>query len=129
MVDETGWDLKDYKIFCFNGKPTYVEVDYNRSVKHMLNAYDLNWNFLEFCDSSPNNRDANITKPQRLNEMLEIAKKLSKDMAFLRVDMYSIYDKIYCGELTLYPGSGFIQFNPMRTDYELGKLLELPITK
>ena len=45
MVDETGWDLKDYKIFCFNGKPVYVEVDYNRSVKHMLNAYDLDWNF------------------------------------------------------------------------------------
>ena len=129
MVDETGWDLKDYKIFCFNGKPVYVEVDYNRSVKHMLNAYDLDWNFLEFCDSSPNNRDADIPKPQRLDEMLEIAKVLSKDMTFLRVDMYSIYDKIYCGELTLYPGSGFIQFNPMKTDYELGKLLRLPIDK
>ena len=50
-------------------------------------------------------------------------------MTFLRVDMYSIYDKIYCGELTLYPGSGFIQFNPMKTDYELGKLLRLPIDK
>ena len=86
MVDETGWDLKDYKIFCFNGKPVYVEVDYNRSVKHMLNAYDLDWNFLEFCDSSPNNRDADIPKPQRLDEMLEIAKVLSKDMTFLRVD-------------------------------------------
>lgn len=37
---------------------------------------------LEFCDSSPNNRDADIPKPQRLDEMLEIAKVLSKDMTF-----------------------------------------------
>ena len=126
MVDETGWDLKDYKIFCFNGKPTYVEVDFNRSVRHMLNAYDLDWNFLEFCDSSPNDKNANIKKPERLNEMIRIAEKLSENIPFLRVDMYSIFDKIYCGELTLYPGSGFIQFNPMHTDYELGKLLVLP---
>lgn len=127
MVDETGWDLKDYKIFCFNGKPIYVEVDYNRSVKHMLNAYDLNWNFLDFCDKSPNNRDADIPKPQRLDDMLKIAEKLSEGHIFLRVDMYSIYDKIYCGELTFYPGSGFIQFNPRKTDIELGKRLKLPI--
>ena len=129
LVDETGWDLKDYKIFCFNGKPTYVEVDYNRSIRHMLNAYDLEWNFLEFCDSSPNDRNADIKKPEKLQEMIDIAKKLSEGIDFLRVDMYSIYDKIYCGELTLYPGSGFIQFNPMKTDYELGKLLKLPINE
>lgn len=129
LVDETGWDLKDYKIFCFNGKAIYVEVDYNRSVRHMLNAYDLEWNFLEFCDSSPNDRNADIKKPQRLDEMIQIAEKLSEGMIFLRVDMYSIYDKIYCGEMTLYPGSGFIQFNPMETDYKLGELLELPINK
>lgn len=127
MVDETGWDLKDYKIFCFNGKPVYIEVDYNRSVKHMLNAYDLNWNFLDFCDKSPNNKDADIPKPQRLDDMLKIAEKLSEGFTFLRVDMYSIYDRIYCGELTLYPGSGFIQFNPPETDAELGKRLRLPI--
>lgn len=129
LVDETGWDLKDYKIFCFNGKAIYVEVDYNRSVRHMLNAYDLDWNFLEFCDSSPNDRNADIKKPQRLDEMIKIAEKLSEGMIFLRVDMYSIYDKIYCGEMTLYPGSGFIQFNPMETDYKLGELLKLPIDK
>lgn len=129
LVDETGWDLKDYKIFCFHGIPTYIEVDYNRSVRHMLNAYDLDWNFLDFCDSSPNDRNADIKKPKKIDKMIEIAKKLSEGTEFIRVDLYSIDDKVYCGELTLYPGSGFIQFNPMQTDYELGKLLSLPIEK
>lgn len=126
LVDETGWDLKDYKIFCFNGKPAYIEVDYNRSIRHMLNAYDVDWNLLNFCDSSPNDPNANIVKPKCLDEMLEIAKVLSKDFNFLRVDLYSIESKVYCGELTLYPGGGCIQFNPPSTDYVLGSLLKLP---
>ena len=50
MVDESGWDLKDYKVFCFNGKPDYIEVDFNRSIKHKLNPYDFDWKPLNFCD-------------------------------------------------------------------------------
>ena len=129
LVDETGWDLKDYKIFCFNGKPTYVEVDFNRSVSHKLNPYDFDWNLLDFCDDSPSDPNANIPKPKKLKEMIDIAATLSKDMLFLRVDFYSIYDDIYVGELTLYPGSGYIQFKPMSTDLKLGKLLKLPTDK
>ena len=125
MVDESGWDLKDYKVFCFNGKADYVEVDFNRSIKHMLNPYDFDWNPLNFCDSSKNDYSVNIPKPKRLMEMKEIAEKLSKDMDFLRVDFYSIDDRIYVGELTLCPGSGFIAFDPKETDLYYGKKLNI----
>ena len=57
--------------------------------------------------------------------MKEIAADLSKDMDFLRVDFYSIEDNIYVGELTLYPGSGFIAFDPKDTDLIYGKKLRL----
>lgn len=125
MVDESGIELKDYKIFCFNGVPTYVEVDFNRFVKHKLNTYDFDWNPLNFCDSSKNDYSADIKKPSRLEDMKKIAAKLSKNIRFLRVDFYSIFDDIYIGELTLYPGSGFIQFEPKSVDIELGKLLNM----
>lgn len=125
MVDETGWDLKDYKIFCFNGRADYVEVDFNRSIEHKLNPYDFDWNPLNFCDSSKNDYSADIPKPKRLSEMKEIAEKFSKDMDFLRVDFYSIGDKLYIGELTLCPGSGFIAFDPKETDLTYGKKLTL----
>ena len=46
-------------------------------------------------------------------------------MAFLRVDFYSINDKIYVGELTLHPGSGFIQFDPREIDIKYGKKLNI----
>ena len=127
MVDESGKELKDYKIFCFNGKAEYVEVDFNRFIEHKLNPYDFDWKPLNFCDSSKNDYAANIPKPQRLEDMRRIAEELSKDIPFLRVDFYSIFDKIYVGELTLYPGSGWIQFDPKSTDEKYGKLLKLNI--
>ncbi len=125
LVDESGIELKDYKIFCFNGKAEYVEVDFNRAIRHKLNTYDFDWNPLNFGDKSPNDYNANIKKPKKLAEMRKIAEKLSKDMVFLRVDFYSIEDKIYIGELTLYPGSGFINFNPSEVDLKYGKLLDI----
>ncbi len=125
MVDESGTELKDYKIFCFNGQAEYVEVDFNRHIEHKLNPYDFDWNPLNFCDSSKNDYTADIQKPKRLEEMRKLAEKLSQDMPFLRVDFYSIADKIYIGELTLFPGSGFIQFEPKSVDLKYGKLLNI----
>lgn len=125
MEDESGTELKDYKIFCFNGRPEYVEVDFNRFVEHKLNPYDFDWNPLNFCDSSRNDYDADIKKPARLDDMRRIAAELSKDMLFLRVDFYSIRDRIYVGELTLTPGAGFIKFDPGSVDLKYGRMLDL----
>ena len=129
MVDESGTELKDYKIFCFNGKPEYVEVDFNRYIQHKLNTYDFDWNPLNFCDSSPSDYSVDIKKPKKLDEMRRIAAELSKDIPFLRVDFYSIDDNIYIGELTFFPGSGFIQYKPKEMDLKYGKLLNIENVK
>ena len=125
MVDESGVELKDYKVFCFNGKPDYVEVDFNRWIEHKLNPYDFEWNPLNFCDKSKNDYSANIPKPKRIKDMYRLAEKLSEGYPFLRVDFYAIYDRLYVGELTLCPGSGFIQFDPKEIDYKYGKKLKI----
>ena len=57
--------------------------------------------------------------------MRRIAQLLSADYPFMRVDFYSIYDKIYIGEITLFPGSGFIQYEPRSMDLKYGEMLEL----
>ena len=126
MVDESGWQLKDYKIFCFNGEPKFIEVDYDRYVGHKLNVYDLEWNFIEFYMTSPNDPNVKIEKPKQLTEMLDLARKLSKGDIFVRVDFYSIGDKLYFGELTYHPGCGMIDFHPDEWDYKVGEWLELP---
>ena len=56
----------------------------------------------------------------------ELAKVLSKGVPFVRVDFYEINTKIYFGELTFYPGSGYISFEPEEWNKKLGDMLELP---
>lgn len=125
LVDESGWQLKDYKVFCFNGEPKFIEVDYDRYVHHKLNVYDLDWNYIDFYMTSHNDPNVIIEKPKKLELMLELCRKISKDIKFLRVDFYSIGDQLYFGELTFHPGSGFIDFYPKEYDWKLGKMLNL----
>lgn len=126
MEDESGWQLKDYKVFCFNGEPQFVEVDYDRYVGHKLNVYDLNWNFLDFYMTSPNDSSVMIPKPKCMEKMIQLARVLSRGLINVRVDFYSIGDKLYFGELTLTPGSGCIEFYPEEYDSLLGSKLLLP---
>ena len=116
--------INDYKILCFNGKPSYIIVDIDRYVGHKRNFYDIEWNNLYITSDCPaSNR--NIEKPDNLDEMLNIAAKLSKDFPFVRVDLYNVDGKVYFGELTFYPWSGYVQFEPDEFDYLLAKPLHL----
>lgn len=126
MADESGWQLKDYKVFCFNGEPKFVEVDYDRYVGHKLNVYDLNWNFVDFYMTSPNDKSVKIEKPNKLEKMIELAKELAKGSIFVRVDFYSINEQLFFGELTFHPGTGLIDFHPEEYDRILGDMLTLP---
>ena len=129
MEDESGWQLKDYKVFCFNGEPQFVEVDYDRYVGHKLNVYSLDWKFLDFYMTSPNDSSVIIPKPKCLNKMIDFAKTLSSGLVHIRVDFYSIGEKLYFGELTFTPGSGLINFHPEEYDALLGSKLLLPYEK
>lgn len=127
MVDESGWELKDYKVFVMNGSAPFVEVDYNRYVFHKLNVYDRDWQFIDFYMTSPNDKNVQIPKPQKLNLMLTLAEKIAHQAKarFLRVDFYSIGEQLYVGELTFTPGSGCIAFYPQEYDKIVGSMLDI----
>lgn len=58
--------------------------------------------------------------------MIELAEKLSSGFPHLRVDFYEVENQVLFGELTFFNGSGFTRFNPIKADYEIGKLIKLP---
>ncbi len=126
MVDESGTDLKDYKIFCFNGSPRLIQVDYNRFKGHMRNLYSTQWDFLDVKLTFPSNPDAKIPRPENLETLLAYAEKLSQDIPFVRTDFYVINDQIFFGELTFFPGSGWEFFEPESFEMYMGHLLVLP---
>jgi hypothetical protein len=126
MVDETGDELKDYKIFNFDGKPKLIQVDFGRFTKHKRNLYSINWNFIDATIQYPNDPNYKIEKPKELDKMLELARTLSQNIPHVRTDFYSIADRIYFGELTFYHGSGYERFTPESLNVELGECLVLP---
>ena len=54
--------------------------------------------------------------------MITVAEKLASDFPFVRVDLYNINGRIVFGELTFYPWSGYVKFEPDEFDFSLGRL-------
>lgn len=127
MVDESGEELKDYKFFCFDGNPRFIQVDYDRFNNHKRNLYDVEWNRLPFTLQVPTDWKHEIPKPEAYSEMLEISKKLSKGISHLRVDLYHISGKVYFGEMTFFHGCGHEKFKPEEWNYKFGEWIKLPI--
>ena len=102
----------------------YVASDRtNGDVK--FDYYDLDFNHLDIKQKYPNSRIP-LIKPKRFDEMIEISKKLSKEFAHVRVDLYEANGKVYFGELTFFHLSGFIPFQPEKWDKIFGAWLKLP---
>lgn len=128
--DQTG-DLKDYKWYCFNGEPKYCQVIQNRTSKETIDFFDTEWNHMEFVGLTPGvgNADKKPSRPVALSNQIEIARKLSEGIPFIRVDLYEVKGRIYFGELTFYPASGMGVFTPEKYDRILGTMLDLPMNK
>ena len=119
-------ELKDYKLMCFNGEVKCLFVCSERYSEEGLRVtfFDTEWNQLPF-ERHYKKSEKEIGKPNNLEKMIELAERLSKDMPFVRVDFYEIDDKIYFGELTFFPGSGFEEFNPEYYDKVLGEYIDI----
>lgn len=126
MADGEETELKDYKVFNFDGEPRLIQVDYNRFSNHKRNLYSVDWEYIDAQIQYPKDSSVTIRKPDCLNEMLELAKKLSEGYPHVRTDFYIIEGKIYFGELTFYHGSGIEKFEPYKLEKQMGDWLILP---
>jgi hypothetical protein len=115
--------LNDYKIYCFHGEPTFIQTIFDRGNETKEDWYDTNWNLQDAYYFSAKKKY--VKKPKQLDELLKVAKKLSKDFPYVRVDLYIVDNKIYFGELTFRPYGGFMKFVPESFDNDLGKYLDL----
>lgn len=127
LVDESGYELKDYKIHCFNGEPKLIQVDFGRFSIHRRNLYDMQWNFIDASIMYPNDPSTEIKRPHKLQEMLEIASVLSYSFPYVRVDLYVVNDRIYFGELTFHHGAGYEKITPESYNLLMGSWLKLPL--
>lgn len=69
--------------------------------------------------------DGSLEKPKCFDEMVEIARKLSADFRFVRVDLYELDGKVYFGELTFTPAHCVFPSFSERFIQEMGACLTL----
>lgn len=121
----------DYKFSVFNrsrGEKPYVFIQYMRDRFENLvqDLYLEDWTPAPFKLSHQRTIGTLAPKPEALDEMLEIARKLAAPFGYLRVDFYLHDGKVYVGELTLTPGAGGYAFDPPGWDEILGDKFEWP---
>lgn len=116
----------DYKIHCFNGEPVFTLICSER--ESQMKACCVN-NLYEVLDYIPeNNRHYGgklPEKPKEFDKMLDVAKTISANFPFVRVDLYSSGNNIFIGELTFLPQGGLIKYYKQNVLTDLGNLLNL----
>ena len=125
-INEKEVALLDYKFFCFCGEPKFLYLSLtDKPNPSKLECYDINFNRSPFQRTNHEGLPNQIDKPPMFDEMVEIAKKLSRDIPFVRVDLYLTNNKIYFSEMTLYPNAGNCYFYPEEWEYKIGEWLKL----
>ncbi|RDU61303.1 glycosyltransferase [Helicobacter didelphidarum] len=96
----------------------FIQIANHTHTKNTL--YDEKWEILPIAYL--NMRGEPTNKPTKLPLMLQIAKALAAPLSYVRVDLYSIQNRVYVGELTFTPNGGTARFTPQEWDKNFGDM-------
>jgi len=128
MEDAQTGELRDYKFFCFNGKVRLLFVATERQKEGeevKFDFFDVEFNHLDIRQGHPN-AQVPPQKPQKFDEMCQLAELLSQDIPHVRVDFYEVNGEVYFGELTFFHFGATVPFEPEEWDEKLGEMITLP---
>ena len=114
----------DYTFFCYDGYVDCVMVCSSRGKNIKKDFFNKNWEHLDYSKKELWSK-TEIKCPPNINEMFEIASKISKGFPFVRVDLYNISGKIYFGEMTFTPAAGLSDSYTEEGDIHLGKYINI----
>ncbi|WP_060983146.1 ATP-grasp fold amidoligase family protein [Vibrio splendidus] len=123
-LDFRGESPPDYKFHILrnrNSTDWFLQVDFDRFSNHKRNYYDSDLNLLDL-QVIYDRGDFDIPSLDDINKMAQLAIKLNGTMPYSRVDMYLVDGRVYFGEITLTPGSGFEKFSNRTFDKYYGSL-------
>lgn len=117
----------DYKFYCFNGTANSVMLCVGRETgTPRFYFFDKEWNLLRINHwGQIADEDFSLPKPAVIDEMFELADKLSTPFPFVRMDFYEIDGEIRFGEFTFTPSAGFDPNRLPETDSYFGSLLNI----
>ena len=83
--------------------------------------FDTEWNTMNFNMRLSSPKIAS-PRPSNLGLMISSAQMLAKHFDYVRIDLYSVSNKMIVGELTYTHGGGANVFTPNEWDKKLGDL-------
>lgn len=118
--------LPVYKFMCFDGEPKIIQTIQNdKQINETIDYFDIKWNLLKLRQNFPNSVNP-LPRPKNLEHMIEIARILSKDIPFVRVDLYEVNGETKFSEHTFYSDAGNSKFEPEDWDKGIGSWIKLP---
>ena len=121
---QNGKPPMDYKFMCTNGNPLFVWVDTDRFDDHQRGIYSTDWDRLDVSIMYKKAK-CDVPRPPNLEEMLQVAGKLSEGIPLVRVDLYNIDGKIYFGEMTFTSDAGIGKVEPFAFSVEMAAKVDL----
>lgn len=121
FIGEKGKAPVDYKFFCFSGRMEFFKIDFDRFDGHSEKFFDRNLKKLNLVEVGLKQYLGEISLPDNFKDMISLAESLSEGFDFIRVDLYSVENRIYFSELTPYPGGISAKFEPDSFDYVFGE--------
>ncbi len=125
LLDARGDIPQDYKLFVFNGRCRYIQVDGGRFDRRTQDFYEPDWTHLPLS-GGPAWATPPAPPPVQLQEMIDVAQRLAVDTDFVRVDLYVLAGRIVVGELTNYPAGGDSPFYPETFNTTFGRHWTVP---
>jgi hypothetical protein len=102
---------EDHKLFVFNGRCRFVQVDTARFGARTQDFFDADWTTLDLTGGYPRSA-VPPPRPGRLHEMIDLAERLGAGTDFVRVDLFTLPERVLVGELTSSPAGGDSPFHP-----------------
>ena len=136
LLTKSGEVPYDLRVFCFHGVPKlfWLSKNIGETSKWMGahgnlpvgNTYDTDWNLLNVDFMAyPHDRTIIFKKPDKLDQIVQMAETLSEDFIFTRVDFLMCDETPYFGELTFVHNGGKGRIVPDRYDEVFGSWLDL----
>lgn len=125
LDDLVGNSANDYKIFIINGELSHIEICSNRFTNLRVTFFDKNKKLIRVSEMGEK-YDESIELPSNVDEMINCAKKIAKNIPVLRVDFYNLNGRIYFGEVAFFDCSGFATYDKDEFDFEIGRKIKLP---
>ena len=125
-----GSDLVDYKFYCFDGDADCVLLCIDRQIgAAKFYFFDKDW---KLCRYNKRGKEApegfTLPKPEGIDEMFRLASEMSKGFPFVRMDFFDVNGKIYFGEYTFFPASGYDYNRLPESDLYFGNKIKLPLS-